>query len=128
VTWLWNQAGWLQGTAYPATSGNSAITGHVYLPNGEPGIFVNLHTLSYGDKVILRAYGQKFTYEVRENKLVKPADITVLNRVDGTWVTLITCQGYNESSNTYASRVAVQAVLLKVEADKKTTNEKPNER
>jgi LPXTG-site transpeptidase (sortase) family protein len=128
VTWLWNQAGWLQGTAYPATTGNSAITGHVYLPNGEPGIFVDLHTLSYGDKITLRAYGQKFTYEVRENKAVKPADVSVLNRINGTWITLITCQGYNEASNSYASRVAVQAVLLKVETDQQTTNEKSNSR
>jgi LPXTG-site transpeptidase (sortase) family protein len=118
VTWLWNQAGWLQGTAYPTTLGNSAITGHVYLPNGAPGIFVDIHKLAYGDKIILHAYGQKFTYEVRENKLIKPNDISTLNREDKAWVTLITCQGYNEANNTYASRVAVKAVLMKVETEK----------
>ena len=120
VSWLWNQAGWLRGTAYPTMAGNSAITGHVYLPNGEPGIFVNINKLAYGDKIILHAYGQKFTYEVRENRQVKPSDTTVLNREDKAWVTLLTCQGYNEASNTYATRVAVRAVLLKVEAEKIT--------
>jgi LPXTG-site transpeptidase (sortase) family protein len=118
VTWLWNQAGWLQGTAYPTTTGNSAITGHVYLSNGEPGIFVDIHKLAYGDKIILHAYGQKFTYEVRENKLVRPNEVSVLNREDKAWVTLLTCQGYNEASNTYASRVAVKAVLMQVELEK----------
>lgn len=121
VTWLWNQTGWLQGTAYPTTEGNSAITGHVYLPNGEPGIFVDAHTLAYGDKIILHAYGQKFTYEVRENAQVKPDDVTALNRRDGTWVTLITCRDYIEESNTYASRVAVSAVLLTVETEETTS-------
>jgi LPXTG-site transpeptidase (sortase) family protein len=121
VAWLWNQTGWLQGTAYPTTVGNSAITGHVYLPNGAPGIFVDVHKLAYGDKIILHAYGQKFTYEVRENKQIKPNDVSVLKREDKAWVTLITCLDYNEASNSYASRVAVKAVLLTVETEKTTS-------
>jgi LPXTG-site transpeptidase (sortase) family protein len=121
VTWLWNQAGWLRGTAYPTMAGNSAITGHVYLSNGAPGIFVDVHKLAYGDKIILHAYGQKFTYEVRENKQVKPNDTSVLKREDKAWVTLLTCQGYNEASNTYTTRVAVRAVLLKIETEDTTS-------
>jgi LPXTG-site transpeptidase (sortase) family protein len=117
VSWLWNQAGWLQGTAYPTLSGNSVITGHVYLSDGEPGPFVDIHKLAYGDKIIIRAYGQKYIYEVRENKQVKPGDVSVLKGEKKAWVTLLTCQGYNEDNNTYASRVAVRAVLMTVETE-----------
>jgi LPXTG-site transpeptidase (sortase) family protein len=124
ISWLWEQAGWLQGTAYPTLTGNSAITGHVYLPNGEPGPFVDINKLAYGDKIIIHAYGQKYTYEVRENKLVKPSDTSVLKDEDKAWVTLITCLGYNEADNTYASRVAVRAILMTVEAEKTSMQDK----
>jgi hypothetical protein len=36
LTWLGEQAGYLEGTAFPSWAGNSAITGHVYLPDGSP--------------------------------------------------------------------------------------------
>jgi len=124
VSWLWNQTGWLQGTAYPTLTGNSAITGHVYLPSGAPGPFVDIHKLAYGDKIIIHAYGQKYTYEVRENKQIKPTDVSVLKREDKAWVTLITCLGYNEASNTYASRVAVRAALMTVEKETTSAKEK----
>jgi LPXTG-site transpeptidase (sortase) family protein len=107
-------------------NGNSVITGHVYLSNGEPGPFVDVNKLAYGDKIIIHAYGQKYTYEVRENKQVKPADVSVLKHEDKAWVTLVTCLGYNESTNTYASRVAVKAVLMKVEEEKASTQTKNN--
>jgi LPXTG-site transpeptidase (sortase) family protein len=118
VSWLWEQAGWLQGTAYPTWNGNSAITGHVYLPNGKPGPFVDINKLAYGDMIIVHANGEKYTYEVRENKTVKPSDTSVLKHEDKAWLTLLTCLGYNESNNTYTSRVAIRAVLMTIEEDK----------
>ena len=48
LTWLWKEAGWLNGTAFPTWAGNSVLTAHVYLSNGQPGPFVNLHTLGVG--------------------------------------------------------------------------------
>jgi LPXTG-site transpeptidase (sortase) family protein len=119
VSWLWQQTGWLQGTAYPTLAGNAAITGHVYLPNGKPGPFVDVNKLAYGDKVIIHANGKKYTYEVRENKTVRPNDTSVLKNESKAWITLLTCLGYNEADNSYASRVAVRAVLLTVEAETK---------
>ncbi|HEX5840188.1 MAG TPA: isopeptide-forming domain-containing fimbrial protein, partial [Anaerolineales bacterium] len=49
VSWLGDQAGWLEGSAFPSWKGNSVLTSHVYLANGLPGPFVNLNKLTYGD-------------------------------------------------------------------------------
>jgi LPXTG-site transpeptidase (sortase) family protein len=117
LTWLWNNAGWLEGTAFPTWAGNTAITAHVYLSTGEPGPFVNLHTLHWGDQVVIHANGKRYIYEVRAIKQVKPNDASVLGHKQRDWVTLITCEGYDEASNTYRWRLAVQAVLMKVEPE-----------
>jgi LPXTG-site transpeptidase (sortase) family protein len=120
VTWLTKQAGWLNGTSFPTWVGNSVLTSHVYLANGKPGPFVNLGTLKYGDKIIVHAYGNAYTYEVRENKVIAPNDTSVLGHKDTAWVTLITCKTYNESANTYENRIAVQAELVSVKEDTTT--------
>ena len=117
VTWLGSQAGWLQGTAFPSRSGNSVLTGHVYLADGSPGPFVNLSQLRWGDKIIIHAFGYRYTYEVRQNLKVQPADTSVLKHQVDPWLTLLTCQGYQEASNTYDHRVAVQAALVKVQEE-----------
>ncbi len=117
LDWLWNEAGYLEGTAFPTFPGNSAITGHVYLPNGQPGPFVNLDTLKYNDQVIVHAWGQRYIYQVRSVTEVSPQDIGVLSHEDISWLTLVTCQGYDEESNSYRMRVAVRAVLVEVEPE-----------
>jgi len=38
----------------------------------------------------------------------------VIKHEDLPWVTLITCRGYDEASNSYRYRVAVRAVLVNV--------------
>jgi len=117
ISWLGANSGWLNGTAYPTWSGNSVITGHVYLPNGQPGPFVNLNTLSWGDRIIVHLDGQSYIYEVRQVTQVNPNDTSVMGHRDQPWITLITCRGYNEATNTYAYRIAVQAVLVRVVND-----------
>jgi LPXTG-site transpeptidase (sortase) family protein len=117
LTWLGDDAGYLEGTAYPTWPGNTGITGHVTLPNGKPGPFANLSTLYWGQQVVLHMNGQKYIYEVRSVRRVWPQDISVLNHAEYSTITLITCQGYNSLENTYAYRVAVQAVLMRVEVD-----------
>ena len=114
LTWLWNEAGYLEGTAFPGTAGNSAITGHVYLPNGAPGPFVNLHTLTWGDKIVLTFNGQQYIYEVREVRRVTPDTLSVIDHQENPWLTLITCQGFQKDSGQYAYRIAVKAVLVQV--------------
>jgi LPXTG-site transpeptidase (sortase) family protein len=117
VSWLGRSAGWLNGTAYPTWTGNSILTGHVYLPNGKPGPFVSINTLGWGDQVIVHMDGQRYIYEVRQVLRVDPDDLSVLKHEERPWLTLLTCRGYDESSNTYKYRLAVRAVLVRVEAE-----------
>ena len=117
VTWLGREAGWLEGSAFPSWNGNSVITSHVYLSNGLPGPFVNLGKLKYGEKVIIHAYGQKYTFEVRSNEVVDPKDTSAFRHEEKPWLTLITCREYDEKTNTYRKRVVVRAVLVSVTED-----------
>ena len=115
VSWLGNQAGWLNGTAYPTSAGDSILTGHVYDAFGQPGPFVHLNGLWYGDQIIVHAGGAQYVYEVREVLQVAPDAVSsVFKHEDLPWLTLITCRGYDEASNSYKYRVAVRAVLVEV--------------
>jgi LPXTG-site transpeptidase (sortase) family protein len=117
VTWLGRQAGWLEGSAFPSWNGNSVITSHVYLSNGLPGPFVNLGTLKYGEKVLIHAYGQSYTFEVRSNEIVDPNDTSAFRHEEKPWLTLITCREYDEKTKTYRKRIVVRAVLVSVTDD-----------
>ena len=114
LTWLSNQIGYLEGTAYPTWSGNTGLTGHVYNSDGSAGPFVNLHLLKWGDKILLHAYGRVYTYEVRSVERVGQFDTQVLKHKNSSTLTLITCQGYDEEKDQYTWRIAVQAVLISV--------------
>ena len=115
VSWLGNDSGWLNGTAFPTYSGNSVLTGHVYNADGTPGPFVHLNGLWWGDQVIVHAWGAQYIYEVRSVLQVTPGAVSaVITHKAQPWVTLITCRGYDEASNSYNYRVAVQAVLVEV--------------
>jgi LPXTG-site transpeptidase (sortase) family protein len=114
ISWLGTDAGYLQGTAFPTWVGNSVLTGHVYLPTGKPGPFVNVSQLAYGNQINVHAYGQKYVYEVREVLRVKPDDLSVLKHEEKSWVTLLTCQVYNWVNNSYRYRIAVRAVLVSI--------------
>jgi LPXTG-site transpeptidase (sortase) family protein len=118
LSWLWNEAGWLEGTAFPSWQGNSVLTSHVTLPDGEKGPFASLSDLSWGDRILVHAYGTVYTYEVRQNQVVTATDASVLRHEDKPWLTLLTCETYNEVTNTYSRRVAVRAALISVAKDK----------
>ena len=124
VSWLWRQAGWLNGTAFPGWQGNSALTGHVTLPNGKSGPFVGLGQLKWGDQILVHAYGSVYIYEVRQNRTISPNNTSVLKHEEEAWLTLITCKTYNESTNSYARRIAVRATLVNVELEKQTNTSK----
>ena len=115
LDWLWNQAGWLEGTAYPTWTGNTVITGHAYLPSGFPGSFVNLRQLGWGDEIIIYAHGMKYTYQVREKDLVTGDDLSILGHRKTDWLTLFTCQSYSEELESYRWRQVVGAALVRVE-------------
>ena len=114
VSWLGNQAGWLEGSAFPSWSGNSVLTGHVYGYNGLPGPFFNLGKLKYGDKIVIHAYGAEYVYEVRSSEVVKPDDASVMKHEEKSWLTLLTCKEYDAKTNTYKKRLMIRAVLVSV--------------
>lgn len=118
VSWLQNQIGWLNGTAYPTWKGNSVLTGHVVNANGKPGIFSRLKALGIGEYIYIYGAGYRYTYRVVSNSIVQPDDITVMKHEEKSYLTLITCDSYDEKTGTYLHRVAVQAMLVDVRAAK----------
>jgi LPXTG-site transpeptidase (sortase) family protein len=118
VTWLADQAGWLEGTSFPTLQGNSVLTAHVYLADGSPGPFVDLKELRWGDEVVIHAWGLEYRYQVRENRLILPTAVdAVMQHKDLDWVTLFTCETYLYADDEYAFRRMVQAVLVEVSAN-----------
>jgi len=118
VSWLTNQAGWLEGSAFPSWNGNSVLTSHVYLSNGKPGPFAKLHELKTGDQVVVHAFGQKYIFEVQTNATIAPTDRSVMKHEERPWLTLVTCTDYDQKTGTYKNRFIVRAVLVKVSLDK----------
>jgi LPXTG-site transpeptidase (sortase) family protein len=114
VSWLGNNAGWLNGTAFPTWAGNSVITGHVWNADNTPGVFLNLKDLKYGDQIKVHAFGQVYVYEVHESRTVWPdqTDI-VLQHETLPYLTLLTCEDYRILWGTYLVRRMVRAVLVK---------------
>ena len=114
VSWLQNQVGWLNGTAYPTWKGNSVLTAHVTNADGKPGVFSNLKALGVGEYVFVVHSGYRYTYKVVSNALVQPTDASVMKHEEKSFLTLITCDTYDEKTATYLRRVAVRAVLVDV--------------
>lgn len=118
VSWLANQLGWLEGSAFPGLEGNSVLTGHVYDANGKPGVLVGLRGLKWGDTIIVHAFGMRYTYMVQSvEAFVSPKNLSVLRHEDSAWLTLITCQGYDPNRDEYRWRSVVRAALAAVEAE-----------
>jgi LPXTG-site transpeptidase (sortase) family protein len=117
TTWLWDQAGYLEGTAFPTWPGNSGIAAHANLPSGQPGPFAGLSSLRWGDRVIVHAWGQRHVYEVRKVTQVRPEDIKALTHEEYSWITLITCSDYDEKLGEYNARTIARAVLVSIEDD-----------
>jgi LPXTG-site transpeptidase (sortase) family protein len=116
VTWLGNDTGWLNGTAFPTWNGNSVLTAHVTNASGVDGPFAALKTLKYGDQVIVHMGGVKYIYEMRETKLSRPysTNFAFESKSDAAYLTLITCSGYNPLNESYLFRRVVRAVLIEV--------------
>jgi LPXTG-site transpeptidase (sortase) family protein len=115
VSWLGDQTGWLEGTAFPTWAGNSSLSAHVYDAYGNPGPFVHLNWLWYGDEVIIHAWGQEYVYSVRSLQLFEADKVApMLKHEEYPWLTLITCRGYDETSDSYKYRVIVRAVQVKI--------------
>lgn len=114
LDWLANQAGYLEGTAFPTHAGNSVLAGHAALANGQPGPFSRLSSLAWGNTIIIHAWGERYIYSVRSIQSVPAEDTSALRHEDQPWLTLITCQKYDDQQKRYQERLVVSAVLLQV--------------
>ena len=115
VSWLGEQAGWLNGTAFPTWSVNSVLTAHVYHAFSQPGPFVSLNKMWWNDQIIIHAWGVQYVYAVRGVTQVNPDALSsVIQHKDLPWMTRVTFRGYDPSSNSYKYRVVVMAVLVDV--------------
>lgn len=116
VSWLGDSVGWLQGSAYPTWQGNTVLTGHVWDANNQPGVFVDIKNLQYGEQILIRSGELTYVYEVRENTTVDPNDFaTVFKHEELDWITLLTCEDFDPSTGQYTQRRMVRAVLISVE-------------
>jgi LPXTG-site transpeptidase (sortase) family protein len=118
VSWLQNQVGWLDGTAYPTWTGNSVLTAHSINTSGRPSIFYNLKGLRAGDFIYVNNGSYRYTYKVLSNQAVPPNDITLFRHEKKAYLTLITCDNYDIKTSTYRSRIAIRAVLVDVSVTK----------
>jgi LPXTG-site transpeptidase (sortase) family protein len=113
VTWLEKNAGWLNGTTFPTWPGNSFVTGHVWDAYDQPGPFVDLNKLQWGDKVIVHLNGSAYTFEVRSKLSVEPDDLSLVEQEeDYSWLNLMTCKEFNEETGVYDYRLIVRTVLV----------------
>jgi len=71
--------------------------------------------LSWGDQIIVHAFGYEYVYEVRESKRVTPDAVSsAIQHEKLPWLTLITCQGYDGASNDYKYRTIISAVEVEI--------------
>jgi LPXTG-site transpeptidase (sortase) family protein len=119
LTWLGKNAGYLDGSAYPTWTGNTVLTGHNMDAAGAPGPFAYIKDLQIGDKIYIHFGGQIFVYEVRENQQILPTQLsTVFKHEVYSWLTLVTCEDYNNTRKSYNYRRMARAVLISVIAEK----------
>ena len=115
VSWMGNQAGWLEGSAYPTRNGNSVLTAHVVTADGKDGPFAHLKTLTPDDYVFIIDSGYRYIYRVDSIKYVKPNDMSAFSHEEDSWLTLVTCDSYDEETGTYLLRVVVRAHLIEIQ-------------
>ena len=75
-------------TAMPGQPGNAAIAGH-RTTYGAP--FYSLDELDPGDPIFVTTKQGSFRYEVRESKVVRPSEVSVLDPTPDNRLTLTTC-------------------------------------
>lgn len=84
--------------------------------DGLPGPFAKLGELRYGDRIIVHMGDQQYVFEIRNSRLARPTSTSFAleHLEDYSYLTLVTCSGYNEEKNTYNYRRLLRAVLVEV--------------
>jgi LPXTG-site transpeptidase (sortase) family protein len=84
-TTLKRAVGHLPDTPFPWEDGNSALAGH------RDGLFRPLKDIKVGDEIRFRTSREVLRYRVTETSIVRPDDVSVLDRRARPALTLITC-------------------------------------
>lgn len=84
------------GSARPGENGNSFIFWHSsnfpWLEWKYNDVFALMDNLTFGDEIIAYYWQKKYTYKIKEKKIIKPGDTSVLKRNnDISEITLMTC-------------------------------------
>jgi LPXTG-site transpeptidase (sortase) family protein len=115
IAWLGNDIGYLAGTAFPTLPGNTVLSAHVWSSENLPGVFYNLKSLKYNDTIEITLNGFVYQYSVQSNYYTSESDYDdIFGSKDLDWLTLITCENYDEDNDNYVSRRIIKAVLINV--------------
>lgn len=98
--------GHIPGTAYPGQPGNMVISGH-RTTYGAP--FRHIERLVSGDDILIMTADNQYTYEVYDQRIVSPGDLTVLEQGGEPKLTLTACHPWYSA----AQRIVVIARLVK---------------
>ncbi|MCS6871911.1 MAG: sortase [Anaerolineae bacterium] len=116
LSYLYDQAGHLEGTANMDEGGNFVLAGHVELGDGKPGPFARLSELQQGDLISIfrerSATTEVVQYVVTEVLTVAPNDFSVIRNRGYEELTLITCKDWDAQMRDYLKRVVVRARRL----------------
>ena len=104
-------AGHLEGTANPGQGSNVALSGHVEsISSGN--VFARLGELKPSDAISLFTQDREFRYAVKETRVVKNNDLSVVAPTTEETLTLITCTGtWLPLARDYDRRLVVIAKL-----------------
>jgi sortase A len=98
-------AGHIEGTPFPGAAGNVGIAGH------RDTIFRPVRDLKLGDRLLLTTADRVLEYRISETKIVKPADVYVLDPTGRPMLTLVTCFPFKFIGNA-PQRFIVHAELV----------------
>lgn len=97
--------GHIPTTAYPGQPGNCVISGH-RTTYGAP--FRHIEQLAAGDEITLVTAENRYVYEVYEQRIIQPTDLTVLEQEGAAKLTLTACHPWYSA----AQRIVVIARLV----------------
>jgi len=102
----------LAGTALPNEVGNTVLLGHssnlAWRAGDYKTIFSLLDRLDAGDKITIFYQYDSYEYEVTEKKVIRPTDLSVLEKTPTPTLTLITCYPIGTAN----SRLVIRARLV----------------
>jgi sortase A len=107
---LRSAVGHVPSTALPGDRGNAAFAGH------RDSFFRGLRGIRAGDRIIVTTEDGRHDYVVRETRVVKPTDVSVLDPTPEPTLTLVTCYPFSYIGPA-PNRFIVRATLTERAAD-----------